>query len=191
VPQEERTIQCAMLSHSLTEQQPPMFRTYSNSATTRKRNPARDPSSNKRTIENLALPSEQQFYGGRRITNQNQQKMGKKSKSNKNKNKATKEPQPLKVKPVMPSALLNTVFPLLNADKYDEIRKIESQYQHLDPFSDDPDGAYIAYAFGTAHYESLGKGGCLNRATHNLEIAQQLLVSNLNEGFKTDFMPEP
>ena len=116
--------------------------------------------------------------------------MGKKSKRD-NKTNKTKGARLHKAATHVPqSALFSTVLGLLKADKFDEIRKIESQYQHadLDPFSDDSDGAFVAYAFGTAHYESQENGGCLNRATHNLERARQLLDSNPFEGSETDFM---
>jgi len=47
---------------------------------------------------------------------------------------------------------------LTDANKVDEILKVESKYSHLNTFSDDPDkDAYVLYAFGSAIFDSGSK----------------------------------
>jgi len=57
-----------------------------------------------------------------------------------------------------PDTIFKTVDRLIQAEKYDEILKVESKYRHLDTSSDNPlEDAYVLYAFGSAIFDSGSK----------------------------------
>jgi len=72
--------------------------------------------------------------------------------------------------------IYETICRLMDADKYDEILKVESKLRHLDSFSNDPgEDVYILNAFGRAHYDCSAKDEiCLeNRAIEYFERSKE------------------
>ena len=86
--------------------------------------------------------------------------------------------------PAAPAYIADTIFRLLEGEKYDEILKLELEYCHLGTFSDDPaKDALVLYAFGTAHHDPMSKDEiCLNRAIHKFERAKERIEdANAND----------
>jgi hypothetical protein len=93
-------------------------------------------------------------------------------------------PAPVAPAPVAPAYIADTIFRLLEGEKYDEILKLELEYCHLGTFSDDPaKDALVLYAFGTAHHDPMSKDEiCLNRAIHKFERAKERIEdANAND----------
>ena len=91
---------------------------------------------------------------------------------------------PVAPAPVAPAYIADTIFRLLEGEKYDEILKLELEYCHLGTFSDDPaKDALVLYAFGTAHHDPMSKDEiCLNRAIHKFERAKERIEdANAND----------
>ena len=86
--------------------------------------------------------------------------------------------------PAAPAYIADTIFRLLEGEKYDEILKLELEYCHLGTFSDDPaKDALVLYAFGTAHHDPMSTDEiCLNRAIHKFERAKERIEdANAND----------
>ena len=62
----------------------------------------------------------------------------------------------------------------MDAQKYDEILKVELKYRHLDNFSDGPvTDAVLLYAFGRANHEYSKDEACVNRAIDYYERSKE------------------
>jgi len=121
--------------------------------------------------------------------------MGKKSKRNKKNNAGSLRRGLAAVPTAAPAApasnISDTNFRLMEAQKYDEVLKVESKYRHLDTFSDDPAGdVHILYAFGDAIYADLKDEACLDRAIRYHEKAKERIDANANYRSKTSKLIE-
>jgi len=86
--------------------------------------------------------------------------MGKKSRRNNKKEKEAlirEAPGQTQAPGTPRTTLYKIVSGLFDADKFDEIRRLESKYGHLETFGNDPkEEFYIQYAFGAAHATAVG-----------------------------------